>query len=138
MGRGAKASQESHMTMDPMKAFEIPAEMRKMAEQSVEQARKAFDGFMSAANTAVAQMEDRANAARSGALDVGGRAMAFAQRNIAASFDFAQKLVRAADTEEVMKLQREYIESQIKALNEQAKELGEAATRAARDTVKPS
>jgi phasin len=129
------------MAIDPMKAFdikafEVPAEMRKLAEQSVEQARQAFDGFMSAANNAVSDMETRANSARSGAMDVGARAMSFAQRNITSSFDLAQRLVKAKDVQEVMKLQTEYIQSQIEALNTQAKELGEAASKMAGDTVK--
>lgn len=125
------------MAIDPMKTFEIPADMRKFAEQSVEQARKAFDGFISAANHAVSDMEGRANTARTGAKDVGERAITFAQRNIVTSFDFAQKLVQAKDVQEVMRLQTEYIQSQMKALNDQAKELGEAASKVTQETVKP-
>ena len=83
--------------MDQMKPFEVPADMRKFAEQSVEQARQAFDRFISAAHEAVADFEGRAQTARSGAMDVGGRAMNFAERNMAASFEFAQQLVKAKD-----------------------------------------
>ena len=36
--------------MDTMKPFEVPTDMRKFAEQSVDQARQAFDGFIAAAN----------------------------------------------------------------------------------------
>lgn len=122
--------------MDPMKTFEIPADMRKFAEQSVEQARKAFDGFVSATNKAVSDIEERANTARSGVRDVSGRAIGFAQHNIASSFDFAQKLVQARSVEEVLKLQQDYIQDQMQALNEQAKELGEAAAKLTRDSVK--
>jgi phasin len=125
------------MTIDPMKSFEIPADMRKFAEQSVEQARQAFDGFMSAANKAVSDIEGRTNAATSGVKDVSGRAVTFAQRNIASSFDFAQKLVQAKTVEEVLKLQQDYVQQQMQVLNDQAKELGEAATKATRDAVKP-
>lgn len=125
------------MTIDPMKTFEIPADMRKFAEQSVEQARKAFDGFMAAANKAAGDLEGRATAASSGVKDISGRAVAFAQSNIASSFDFAQKLVQAKDVQEVLKLQQDYIQAQIQALNAQAKELGEAASKATRDAVKP-
>jgi phasin len=125
------------MTIDPMKSFEIPADMRKFAEQSVEQARQAFDGFMSAANKAVSDIEGRTNVARSGVKEVSERAVTFAQRNIASSFDFAQKLVHAKNVQDVMKLQQDYIQEQIRVLNEQAKELGETAGKATRDTVKP-
>lgn len=115
------------MAIDPMKPFEIPAEMRKFVEQSVAQARQAFDGFVSAANKAVVDMEARTNQASSGMRDVSSRAVSFAQRNIAASFDFAQKLVQAKNVEEVLKLQQDYIQEQIRALSEQAKELSEVA-----------
>lgn len=125
------------MTTDPMKSFEIPADMRKFAEQSVAQARQAFDGFMSAASRTVSDMEARANTASSGVRDVSGRAIGFAQRNIAASFDFAQKLVQARNVEDVLKLQQDYIQEQIRALNEQAKELGEVASKVTRETVQP-
>ena len=117
--------------------YEVPAEMRDFAERSVEQARKAFDGFISAAHHAVSDIEGRATAARTGAKDVSEKAMTFAQRNIVTSFDFAQKLVQARDMQEIMRLQSEYIQSQMKALSDQAKELGETASKATQDTVKP-
>jgi phasin len=121
--------------MEQMKPFEVPAEMRKFAEQSVEQARQAFDRFISAAHEAVTDLEGRAQAARSGALDVGGRAMSFAERNMAASFEFAQKLVQAKDVEEVVRLQTDYVRAQIQALNEQTKDLADAAARIAKETA---
>jgi phasin family protein len=83
----------------------------------------------------VTDLEGRAQAARSGVLDVGGRAMSFAERNMTASFEFAQKLVQAKDVEEVVRLQTEYVKAQIQTLNEQTKELADAATRIAKDTT---
>jgi len=64
--------------------------------------------------------------AQSGAKDVGQKAMGFAEQNIANSFEFAQKLVRAKDLQEVMALQQEFLASQMKAMSEQAKDLGAA------------
>ena len=37
------------MATNPTQNYEIPPEMRDFAEKSVEQARKAIDGFMNAA-----------------------------------------------------------------------------------------
>ncbi|MCZ7643638.1 MAG: phasin family protein [Pseudorhodoplanes sp.] len=70
-------------------------------------------------------------------MDVGEKAMTFAQRNIASSFEFAQQLVRARDMQEVLKLQADYIKAQIETLNLQARELGEAAGKAATDSTRP-
>ena len=104
--------------------FEVPTQMRQFAEQSVEQARKAVDGFMTAAQKAVATAEAQAVTAQSSAKDVGAKAMSFAEQNIANSFEFAQKLIRAKDIQEVMALQQEYLQTQMKAMSEQAKDLG--------------
>jgi phasin len=125
------------MANDPMWNFDVPTQMRQFAEQSVEQARKAVDGFMTAAHKAVATAETQAVSAQSSAKDVGHKAMSFAEQNIANSFEFAQKLVRAKDIQEVMALQQEYLQAQMKAMSEQAKDLGSAATKAAMDSAKP-
>lgn len=107
--------------------FEIPTEMRAMAEKSVEQARKAFDVFASAAQHAVTTAESQAKGVHSSAREAGQLAMRFAERNIASSFDFAQRLVRAKDAREVMALHTEYANSQMAALAEQTRELTETA-----------
>lgn len=116
--------------------FDVPTQMRQLAEQSLEQARKAVDGFMTAAQKAVNTAEVQANAAQSGAKDLGQKAMSFAEQNVANSFDFAQKLVRAKDMQELMALQQEFLQAQMKAMSEQAKDLGSAATKSAMDSIK--
>lgn len=117
--------------------FDVPTQMRQLAEQSLEQARQAVDGFMNAAQKAVSTAETQANAAQSGAKDLGHKAMSFAEQNVANSFDFAQKLVRAKDMQEIMALQQEFLQSQMKAMSEQAKDLGSAASRTATDALQP-
>ena len=118
--------------------FEIPPEMRAFAERSVEQARQAFDSFISAAQNAVTAFEGHAETARKGAKEVTERAMTFAQQNIATSFELAQQLMRAKDVQEVLKLQTEYVRKQMQVLGEQARELNEAAGKAARGSSPPS
>jgi len=111
--------------------FEVPAEMREFAEKSVEQAKQAFDGFIAAAKHAVTTAETQAATARTGAKEVGEMAIGFTQRNVASSFDFAEKLVRAKDAQELAALHAEYVKSQIAALTEQAKELSKQAAKLA-------
>jgi phasin len=106
--------------------FPIPPEMRAIAEKSVEQAKQAIEGFIAATHHTVSVMEGQAETARKGAKDVGEKAMDFAERNIASSFDFAQKLVRAKDVQEMLELQTSYIKTQMQTLTEQAKELGQS------------
>jgi phasin len=117
--------------------FEIPQDMRAFAEKSVEQAKQAFDGFISAAHQAVNAFEGQAESARKGARHVAEKAMSFAERNVANSFEFAQQLVRAKDIQELMRLQADFIRDQMQILTEQAKELGESASAAAKDATTP-
>jgi phasin len=124
------------MAKDPMSSFEIPPEMRNLAEKSVAQAKQAFDGFLTAAQQAVSRVEGQATAAHAGATDMTRKAMAFAGQNMAASFAFAQKLAHAKDVEEVMRLQADFVKAQMQAFAEQAKELGNSFTQAASDSTK--
>jgi phasin len=115
--------------------FEVPPELRTFAERSVEQARQAFDGFISAAHHAMSAFEGQAETARKGARDVTEKAMTFAERNMASAFGFAHDLVRARDLQEVLRLQADYIRRQMEALTEQARELGESTSKAAKDAA---
>jgi phasin len=125
------------MVTNPAEEFQIPPEMRAFAEKSVEQAKQAFEGYLAAAHRTVSAIEGQAESARKGAKDIGAKAMDFAQQNITSSFEFAQKLVHAKSVQELMELQTSYIKTQMQVLAEQAKELGEGATKVAADAAKP-
>ncbi|HEX3708868.1 MAG TPA: phasin family protein [Pseudolabrys sp.] len=117
------------MAKDGVPNFEIPAEVRAFAEKSVEQAKQAFDGFIAAAQHAANTADTQAASARSGAREVGDMAVRFTERNIASSFEFAQKLLRAKDSSEVMALHAEYVKSQMAVLTDQTKELNKQAAK---------
>jgi len=121
------------MSTNGPQQFQIPPEMRALAEKSVEQAKQAIEGFISAAHRTVSVLEGQAETARKGAKDVGGKAMEFAERNITSSFDFAQKLVRAKDVQEMLELHASYVRTQMQVLAEQAKEIGESTRKMTTD-----
>jgi phasin len=121
------------MTKSP---YEVPTEMREFAEKSVDQARKAFDGFIAAAHKATEQINKSADTARSSAVDAAAKAFAQAEANVGAAFDHAQKLVRAKDMSEVMALQTEFLKSQMAAFQAQMKELGDNIQKAATSATK--
>jgi len=110
-----------------MSKFQVPPQMRHFAEQSFEQARTAFDGLFAATQRAVASFEDQAEAAQSGAKDMQRKAVSYAERNIAASFEYAHRLLQARAPNEVVRLHTDHIGSQIEALTTQARELGRTA-----------
>jgi hypothetical protein len=103
--------------------FDLTADMRALAEKSVDQAREAFDTFVTAAQHAVNAAETQAIGARTGAREIGELALGFAERNIANTFELAQKLLAAREPKEVMALHADYVSAQIANLNDQAKKL---------------
>ncbi|CAM5770804.1 phasin [Bosea minatitlanensis] len=117
--------------MDSKHSYEVPAEMREFAERSVEQARKAFDGFIGAAQKAVDSAHGSAETARVNTQEATRRAIAYAENNVTAAFDFAQKLVKSKDLTEVMQHQSDFLKAQMAAFQNQIKDLGTAAQDAA-------
>jgi phasin len=122
---------------DGIPHFEVPAELRAMTEKNMEQARAAFNAFMSAAQQALSHFEGHAKAVQAGARDVSEKAMSYAERNVANTFAFADRLVKAKDIQQVIALQTEFAQAQMKELAAQAKELGEAASKMAMKSVPP-
>ena len=114
--------------------FEVPTEMRDFAEKSVEQARRAIDGFMGAAQRTVDTMENAGNTVQANAKDATRRTLSYAEQNVAAAFDLAQRLVRARDIQEAMQIQAEFVRSQFNAMQSQVKEFGAAAQSAMNPT----
>jgi phasin len=117
--------------------FEIPKEMRSMAEASFDQARKTFEKFLAGAEAAAGSIEERGATVRAGAKDINARAIAYAEKNVQASLDYAQSLLHAKDLAEVMRLHSEYVQAQMRSLAEQASEMSQIVSRAAMDVAKP-
>jgi phasin len=125
------------MDQDGRNRFEIPKDMQSMAEASFAQARKAFENFLNSAQQTASSIEDRNAAVRASAKDISSKAIAFAEKNVTASLDYAESLLKAKDLGDVMRLHSEYVQSQMRALTEQASEMGQALSRAAVDATRP-
>jgi phasin len=110
--------------------FEIPEQMRDMAEKSVGEARQAFERFLDAAQKAATQAEGSSRSLGEGAADLSRQSLLFLEDNIAASFDLAQRLVQARTLEEMAALQQEFLQRQMTAAAEQGKVLRAMAGRA--------
>jgi phasin len=111
---------------------EIPTQIRDLAEKNVEQAREAFLGFIGAAQKATGATETLP----SGAQEAMTKAMSFAEENVNAAFDLAQKLIHAKDVQEILTLQTEFATSQLTAMQKQAMELGTALQEAIASGIK--
>jgi phasin len=117
--------------------FEIPKNVRSMADAGFDQARKAFENFLAGAQSTAGSLEERGATVRAGAKDVTAKAMTYAEKNVQASLDYAQSLLHAKDIGDVMRLHGEYVQSQMRSLAEQASEMSQIVGRAAMEAAKP-
>jgi len=116
--------------------FEIPKEMRSMAEASLEQARKTFEKFLDNAKETAGSLAERNETMRAGAKDISAKAIAYAETNVQVSLDYAEKLLHAKDLPEMMRLHAEYVQAQMRALAEQASEMGQTVGRTAMEATR--
>ena len=73
--------------------FEIPTDMRKMTEQSMEQVRTAINGYLQFFQRAVPGNV-------MGGSELSNKVLGYAERNVASAFEFAQRLVQVRDVQE--------------------------------------
>ena len=120
----------------PSNGFEVPEQIRDMADRSVDQARKALDQFLDATQKAVANAEGSARSLSDGAAGFNRQALAFIEENIAETFDLAHRLVQVRTIEEMADLQQGFLRQQIASATDRSKQLGEMIGQAASAAAK--
>jgi hypothetical protein len=106
-----------------------PESLNEIASQSLEQARVAMENYLSF-------FQKNMFASPWGETDLNKKIQNYAGENVATAFEYAQKLTKAKDIQEVVRIQTEFMQEQLEALSEQAKDLGETATKAATKAFK--
>ena len=129
--------EEPTMAKEPFEQFAMPNEVRAFVEQSVAQARAAFDGIANAATQAVSHWQGQAHAARAGASEIAHKSMAYARAKHGVDLRFRVKADDAKDATEVIRLQQEYMARQMQTLTAQPQELGQSAAKIVMDAAKP-
>jgi phasin len=114
--------------MDPK---DISQGMRNAAETTLAKAKEAVDRYMKEATRVFTTVDTTAQATQAGARDVTQQAVSYAEANIAAAFEHAQKLLHAQDPQEFLRLQQSYLQKQAEALGTQIRELGTSVASAA-------
>ena len=124
------------MTQNP---FEIPQQMRDLAERNIEQARMAYDQFMGAMNQAMGMWAQAipGNGMTAGFKRVQDRATMFAKQNAEAAFALASDLANAKDVQQVLTLQSRFAQSQMQSYAMQAQDLGRLIMEAMQRATEP-
>jgi hypothetical protein len=116
-------------------SFEIPPELRDMAEKNVEQARAAYGQFMDFLTQAMGAWSGSPLGQEMGGgfRTVQEKAVAFAKENAERSFSLASDLARAKDMQEVLTLQSRFVQTQMQTFGIQAQQLSWLMADAMRD-----
>ena len=126
---------------DPFSAsiipFEVPEQVRAVAEKGVSQARDNYAKFKDAAETHNGTIEAVFTTASKGASAYSAKVMEFFKSNTTASLDFAQQLFGVKSPTEAMELWTAHTKKQFETLTAQAKELAELGQKVAAETVEP-
>ena len=118
--------------------FEIPSEMRVMAQRSIEQARLVFEKYMQMTWDASSTFDARVETGQVDVQGVRNKTINFVLQNITMTFEFYQRFVQVKDSEGLLRLLNDFIQSQMQNLSEQMKDLGLALSRMAMDGMKRS
>jgi phasin len=96
--------------------LEVPAELRDLAEKTIDQAEKAFGMFFDAANKSIASVP-------SPGTEMSKQALSLTEQNMKAAFDHARKLVHATDLQQAMQIQSEFLKSQFTNAGEHMRQI---------------
>jgi hypothetical protein len=103
--------------------------MRQSVEETKEQALGAADTYFDFLNKTISSFP-------SGGTEFGEKLKRFAEKNVAATHQFIQQLSQAKDFQDALRIQTEFMQTQMQAFAEQATSLAEAFTKTAASEVK--
>src|ERR1700712_2089820 len=122
-----QATLEKAIMIEPK--LEVPAELRDLAEKTIDQAEKAFGMFFDAAGKSMTSMPGAGS-------DISKQALSFTEQNMKAAFEHARKLIHATDLQEAMRIQSEFLRSQFTNAGEHMRQITGGVMSAAKDATK--
>jgi phasin len=126
---------------DPFSAsiipFEVPEQMRALAEKGVSQARDSYARFKDVAESHNGTIEAVFTNASKGASEYSAKLMEFLKANTSANLDFAQELLGVKSPSAALELWTSHARKQFETLSAHAKALTELSQKVATDTVEP-
>ena len=102
--------------------------VRSVLARNLEEARLAMTNYFQF-------VEKSMSASPLGATDQARTFRSYVERTVAANFELSDKLLHAEDFKDIVRIQTEFFQAQLRALTEQAKDLGETAMPATKATA---
>ena len=99
--------------------LEVPAELRELAEKTIDQAERAFGLFFDAARRST-------STAPTPLSEVSKLVLAFSEESLRTNFEYARKLALTSSLQEAANLQADLVKRQIGSAQQQIRELARA------------
>jgi hypothetical protein len=100
--------------------------MREMAQTTLDKAKDAVSKYMTESQKLREKADSGVRATYSSAKEMNDKAVAYAEANVAAGFELAQRLLQAKDPQEMGAVYQSHLKEQMERMNTQFRELGNA------------
>jgi hypothetical protein len=111
------------------KINEQAEKMREMAQTTLDKAKDAVSKYMAESHKMREKADSGVRATYSSAKEMNEKAVAFAEANVNAGFDLAQRLLQAKDPQEMGTIYQSHLKEQMEKMNAQFRELTSAMTK---------
>ena len=98
--------------------------MREMAQTTLDKAKDAVSKYMAESQKMREEVASSVQASYSNAGEMNEKAVAFAEANVRAGFELAQRLLQAKDPQEMGAVYQGHLKEQMEKMNTQFQELG--------------
>ena len=111
------------------KINEQTEKMREMAQTTLDKAKDAVSKYMTESQKLREKADTSVRATYSTAKELNEKAVAFAEANVNAGFELAQRLLQAKDPQEMGTIYQNHLKEQMEKMSAQFRELGRAMTK---------
>jgi hypothetical protein len=111
------------------KINEQAEKMREMAQTTLDKAKDAVSKYMAESQKLREKADSGVRATYSTAKEMNDKAVAFAEANVTAGFELAQRLLQAKDLQEMGAVYQSHLKEQMEKMNAQFRELGSLMTK---------
>ena len=110
------------------KINEQTEKMREMAQTTLDRAKDAVSKYMTESQKLREKADASVRATYSTAKEMNEKAVAYAEANVKAGFELAERLLRAKDPQEMGTIYQNHLKEQMEKMTAQFRELGTAIT----------
>jgi len=106
------------------KINEQAEKMREMAQTTLDRAKEAVSKYIAESQKLRVKADSSVRASYSTAKEMNEKAVAFAEANVQAGFELAERLLQAKDPQEMGTVYQSHLKEQIEKMSSQFRELG--------------